>query len=203
MSGYAMCSREYRRIHTSKSTSYFLTFGSIARGSLPGGYEEWAEIEDYQLWVKEILPRLVVNPFIVALWALFESTVTEVASLIQKKKGVALGLADIKGKHFRSRIEKYYIHVLEFSFDISDKTSQVDLLGAIRNAIVHSNGRVEGLSKTNTELINGDKVEGVSESSYGGYLIIDLRYAKKSFELVEEYLRLLFDNYGALRKKRE
>jgi hypothetical protein len=62
---------------------------------------------------------------------------------------------------------------------------------------------VEGLSKTNTELINGDKVEGVSESSYGGYLIIDLRYAKKSFELVEEYLRLLFDNYGALRKKRE
>ena len=155
-------------------------------------------IEAHQLWVREELPRLVVNPFIVALWALFESVITDLASLIQKKQGKALSLNDIKGDNFLKRVDKYYRYVLQFPLDLnSDNEARLNFLGAIRNAIAHSNGRLSSLSKANQKAIQENDIQGVSRSSWD-YLVLEVEFACSSFELVEELLRNLFNKYNAL-----
>ena len=153
----------------------------------------------HQHWVSENLPRLVVNPFIVALWSVFESVVKEMADLIQKKQGEALGLADIKGKHLVDRIEKYYQHILHFPLDLnSSRKEKLNLLGAIRNTIAHHNGRLDRMSSANQKAIREGNVDGISESSDGSYLVIEVKYARSAFELIEQHLRMLFDRYGTL-----
>ena len=161
--------------------------------------DEWADVETHQHWVREGLPRLVVNPFIVAIWAFFETAATEVADLIQKKQNQPLGLSDIKARHLVDKLDKYYAHVLHFplGFDTSLKES-FNFLGAVRNAIVHSNGRLKGLSKSHQKAIRDGMIAGVSESRFGHYLVLEVSFARSSFVSVQQHLRMLFDRYGTL-----
>ena len=160
---------------------------------------EWDEIQDHQQWVREGLPRLVVNPFVVTVWALYEAAISDFADIVQKKQGAALALSDITGKHLVDRVDKYFRHVLHFPIDYSaDRMERLNFLGALRNSIVHNNGKMSGLKKSIQTRIESDEIEGVSASDYRVYIILEVEYARQAFETVKEHLLLLFKRYETL-----
>ena len=159
----------------------------------------YQEIQVHQNWVAEGLPRLVINPFVVSLWSFYELVLVELAGLVQEKKSSSLSLSDIKGKHMLARAEKYFNHVLAFPIDFTvDQRTRLNWLGVIRNAIVHSNGRMTGLTRRHQQALRESKVEGAGLSGNGNHVVLEVGYAKRTFEVVQEHVRLLFQRYEAL-----
>ena len=108
---------------------------------------EWDEAyRDYYHKVESLLPRLFRGPFIVSLYAVYESAITEVANLIQKTQQEHLCLDDIRGDDFLDRAKKYYKHVLDYELCKDNTTWQhITMLSELRNAIARTNGRLEML----------------------------------------------------------
>lgn len=159
----------------------------------------WNEIRDYRLWVDEELPRLVINPFIVSVWALYESVLSDLAAILQEKRGKSLGLSDIKGKHMVQRADKYFTHVLQFPIDYSeDRKAKLNFLGAFRNAIAHSNGKMSGLKQGLRTRIENGEFNGVSASGDRTRVVLEVEYAQSAFDTVSEHLKLLFERFEPL-----
>jgi len=161
----------------------------------------WPEDEDERQQcdyeIDEFLPRFFRAPFIVTLYAVYESAVKEVADLIKKKQGNALSLGDIRGDCFLERARKYYKHVLDFEL-CSDASSweRIMLLSRLRNEIAHANGRIvarddEARKKKIQEW--EEKYEGIHV--YGDYIIVDSSFVKETSHIVRKALEDLVDRY--------
>ena len=146
---------------------------------------------DYCYQVEVMLPRILRGPFLVALFAVYESSVTEIASLIQKKQKQPIALDDIKGD-LLDRAQKYYKHVLHFELSKSNRHWQrLVLLSDLRNAIAHTNGRIDMIrSGTKKKIL---KNQGVEEKF--GYVIVTEAFLRETFELVNEDLEDLVARY--------
>lgn len=87
-------------------------------------YEDYAESDllrqerDFQ--VKFVLPRVFRSPFLVTLFTVYETAVTEIAKLIQDKRGIQISLDDLKGD-LLSRAKNYYANVLHFELSKSNR----------------------------------------------------------------------------------
>lgn len=82
-------------------------------GLCPDDPEWHAALQEYDHRIDFLLPRFFRGPFLVALYAVYESAVTEIARLIQGKMDQKITINDIKGD-FLERAKKYYKHILEF-----------------------------------------------------------------------------------------
>ena len=147
--------------------------------------------EDYRCRVEITIPHILRGPFLVALFAVYEAAVTEIAPLVQKKQKQPIALDDIKGD-LLDRAKKYYKHVLNFELSKSNRHWQrLVLLSELRNAIAHTNGRIDMIrSGTKKKIL---KNEGVTEKL--GYLIVTEAFLRETFELVDEDLRDLVARY--------
>ena len=105
---------------------------------------EWSLIvQEYDYEVDFVLPRVLRNPFLVSLFAVYESTVTEIAKAMQQKKSAGISIDDLKGD-FLKHSKNYYGHVLQFQLSLSnDNWQRLMLLSDLRNAIAHTNGRLD------------------------------------------------------------
>ena len=108
---------------------------------------EWSLIvQEYDYEVDFVLPRVLRNPFLVSLFAVYESTVTEIAKAMQQKKSAGISIDDLKGD-FLKHSKNYYGHVLQFQLSLSnDNWQRLMLLSDLRNAIAHTNGRLDIVS---------------------------------------------------------
>lgn len=157
---------------------------------------KWEMVDMHKEWVDYVLPRLIVNPFIVSIWAFYESAMTHFAELVREKQRADLDLSDIRGKHLVDRLDKYFHYILKFPVGYTQPLKdELNFLGSLRNAIVHSNGRLRGLKKSYRDSIRNEEIEGFSFSGDGKYIMIDIEYARFTFETVSKHLRLLFDRY--------
>ena len=131
----------------------------------PDDEAEWSLLQqEYYYQVTFVLPRVLRNPFLVSLFAVYESAVTEIAKLIQQKRGLAISIADLKGDLLK-RSKKYYEHVLQFQLSLGNENWQrIMLLSDLRNAIAHTNGRLDMVSKRTRERIL--KSKGVTLSQH-------------------------------------
>jgi hypothetical protein len=66
---------------------------------------------------QQVLPRLLLAPFIISFWSLLESSVVEIADYIRRQRGVDLTLGDLKGS-FLSRAEKYFRSGLHYELSL-------------------------------------------------------------------------------------
>ena len=109
---------------------------------------EWhMAIQEYDERIEFLLPRFFRGPFLVALYAVYESAVTEVAQLMQQSLSQGISLKDLKGD-FLERVKKYYKHILNFNLCTEDKEWQgINILTELRNAFAHVNGRMEMLKE--------------------------------------------------------
>ena len=158
----------------------------------PDDEDEWfllAQLRDFQIEV--VLPRILRGPFLVTLFSVYESSVTEVAGLIQEKQGMRISLDDLKGDLLK-RAKKYYKDVLNFKLYASNVNwTRLKKLSLLRNAIAHSNGRMNMISARTGETILG--IEGVNGES--GYVIVDGALLRKAFALVNDELEDLMARY--------
>lgn len=158
----------------------------------PGDEAEWSLImQEYDYEVGFVLPRILRNPFLVSLFAVYESTVTEIAKAIQQQKGAGISIDDLKGG-FLKRSKNYYEHVLQFQLSLSnDNWQRLMLLSDLRNAIAHANGRVDRVSTRTIERIL--KSGGSKEEL--GFLVVEGTFLKETFAFVKDDLESLVERY--------
>ena len=153
---------------------------------------EWSLIvQEYDYEVDVVLPRVLRNPFLVSLFAVYESTVTEIAKAMQQKKSAGISIDDLKGD-FLKRSKNYYGHVLQFQLSLSnDNWQRLMLLSDLRNAIAHTNGRLDIVSTRTRERIL--KSGGVREEL--GFLVVEGTYLRETFAFVKDDLEGLVGRY--------
>ena len=141
------------------------------------------------------LPRLFRGPFLISLYAVYESSVIEIAALIQKKKGIQKSIKDVKG-NFLERAKKYYNDVIQFQlFSGNEAWQKINMIFEIRNAIAHTNGRIEMLNeKTRNKIIKWEKQKkGIYSTS--GYLVVEEIFLRDTLSLISESLNDLAQRY--------
>ena len=147
--------------------------------------QEW----DYQ--VNFVLPRVLRVPFLVTLFTVYEAAVTEIASLVQEKKGIQISIDDLKGG-LLDRAKKYYGSVLEIQLSQGNQHWQrISLLIDLRNSIAHTNGRLDLVNSQRKRKILMNS--GINE--YLGCIVVDADFLRESFMLVKEELEGLVDRY--------
>ncbi|MCJ7602960.1 MAG: hypothetical protein MUO63_15865 [Desulfobulbaceae bacterium] len=67
-----------------------------------------------------LLPRAFRGPFLVSLYAVYESSVTEIARMIQIAEEQSISLGDLRGD-FLDRSKKYFNHILKFDLCTDNK----------------------------------------------------------------------------------
>jgi hypothetical protein len=146
------------------------------------GADDW-ERPSTQRWIQqyteEELPRLFRAPIIVALWAVFESAILEVAKHLQKEGRHSLGIEDLRGENVFVRAEKYYDHILHFPLIKVEHSEAIEMLLVVRNVIAHINGRIEAIKIRNLQKIRS------WEHLHGG-ISTDLEYLSFTAEFVED-----------------
>jgi hypothetical protein len=97
--------------------------------------------------IEDTLPRFFRGPFICSLWAVTESTITDVAIYIQKKQKQKIGMKDIRDDNILNRAYKYFDHILNFPlFKDSNVKNRLEMIRVLRNAMAHGNGRLNAIS---------------------------------------------------------
>lgn len=157
---------------------------------------EWHQaINDYTERIEFLLPRFFRGPFLVSLYAVYESAVTEIAALMQKKLSLGISIKDIKGD-FLERSKKYYKHILKFDlYSESDTWQRINMLAELRNAFAHVNGRVEMLNQKSRKKIKNWGKQKLGIMSYSGYIVCDAKIVSQIFKAVSVSLKDLLDRY--------
>jgi len=125
---------------------------------------EWHEDQrEHYEFVDYVLPRIFHNSYLVSLWAGFESTVTELSKLINKKEDIRLRIDELKGG-FIDRAGKFYdilLNIQLFENDLQEK--KIRDVYKVRNLIAHANGRFETSKKGQIESYRKlvEKYEGI------------------------------------------
>ena len=153
---------------------------------------------EHDHYVEFVLPRIFRNPFLVSLYSVYESAVTEIADLVQKKLGRKPFNKRQRGK-FLDRIKEYYEATLDFQLSTNHQAwGRLGNLSHLRNAIAHGNGRV-GL-----DIVWQETREGIQEllknkepevKERFGYIIVRGDFLSKTYTLVKGDLDDLIDRY--------
>ena len=157
---------------------------------------EWHDVlREYDRRIDFLLPRFFRGPFLVALYAVYESAVTEIARLIQGKKNQKITINDIKGD-FLERAKKYYKYILAFDLYTEQKEwHSIKILSELRNAFAHANGRLEMLNKKSRETIQKLEKQNLGISTYCGYVICEASTVEDIFNIVRASLEGLVARY--------
>ena len=158
--------------------------------------EYWYLVDEHRHLINDVLPRILINPFVVSLWSLYETAIIDLADSIKKKEGTELYLHDINGSHFIARALKYYKHVLNFPLNISDQLlKDLKIISSLRNRVAHSNSRMKALSTSlKTDLEEG-QINGVEISRMGDFFLLKPSFAQWSFDLIEDHLNVVMNEY--------
>ena len=141
------------------------------------------------------LPRFFRGPFLVSLYAVYESIVTEIGRLIQGKQSQKIAINDFKGD-FLEKAKKYYKHILQFELYSEEKVwQQVKMLSELRNAFAHANGRLDMLNKKSRKIIKEWEQQKLGISTYSDYVICEENIVVEIFGAVRGSLEDLIERY--------
>jgi hypothetical protein len=151
--------------------------------------------QEFNHKVEFLLPRFFWSPFLVTLYAIYETAVTEIARLIQRSQGNNVAMNDFRGD-LLERADKYYKCILEFELCSSNKTwERIKMLAELRNAIVHVNGRIDMLKEKSRNKIQSWKNQNIGISAHYNFLLIDETFAKETFAQVRLSIEDLVERY--------
>jgi hypothetical protein len=157
---------------------------------------EWNEaLDEYNHRIDCLLPRFFRGPFLVALYAVYESAVTEIACLIQEGQSQQISVNDLKGD-FLEKAKKYYKHILCFELYAEEKEwHRVKMLSELRNAFAHVNGRIEMLNQKPRKTIKNWERQNLGISTYDGFIVCDSIIVADIFDIVRKSLENLVSRY--------
>jgi len=144
--------------------------------------------------IEFLFPRIFRGPFIVALYAVFEAAVTDISRLIQNKQSQPISMNDLKGE-FLERSKKYYKNIIRFDLHLNKEWQRVTILSEIRNAIAHTNGRMDLLNNgTRTKIYQWENQNMGIFTNYN-FLIVDQKFTSETYYAVRLYLDDLVSRY--------
>ena len=150
--------------------------------------------QELQDIIDSIFPRFFRYPFVISLWAVYESSIIEVANYMQKKNKLTLKIQDIQGRNFLDYAKKYFDHVLNFPVCTDDHIwERIGMLHTIRNAIAHGNGRIDFIKNTKTinKITNwANKDIGISINN--GKLLFSEDFLNETHTIISDSLKDLF-----------
>lgn len=157
---------------------------------------EWHEAtQNFNRRFDFLLPRTFRGPFLISLYAVYESSVTEISRMIQLAEKQFISLYDLRGD-FLDRSKKYFNHILKFDL-CTDNTvwQRIKMLSELRNAYAHVNGRLEMLNPGSRKKIKNWEKQNIGIENYNGYLVVHADITREIFELVRSSLDELFTRY--------
>jgi hypothetical protein len=157
---------------------------TIDDGDVDIAYQDIAEKRNY------VLPRFVRGPFVIALWATFESLIQAIARERAKATNAPLVMSQLRGDVI-ARATLYFDAILRLRLDNDpSRLNRLRDLYQVRNALVHANGNKEAMSKqgwhdlATTLLRNGVSVDG-----YRGLVVLPPEFVGRAFVDVSSSLR--------------
>jgi hypothetical protein len=145
-------------------------------------------LEDHDQRVQHVLPRYLRGSFIVAVIAVFETAVDEIADHLRKHSGAQLRLSDIRGDLIE-RTEKYFRHVLGHELFPDDSTAElVKRAVTLRNAYAHANGRLDAVFERDLPKLREWVTSGVGLSEDHGFIIPSEAFAESGLDAVQRTL---------------
>jgi len=151
--------------------------------------------QEYDRKVEFLLPRFFWGPFVVSLYAVLETSVLEIARLLQQSQKQGIGINDLRGD-FLERAKKYYKNVIKFELCGDTNTWQrIKILAEVRHAIAHANGRLDMLNENAKKKIKALEKQNLGISTYYNYILLDSCFAKETFTKVRSLLKSLVDRY--------
>jgi hypothetical protein len=173
----------------------------------PDDPEWYKAIQEYDHWVDLLLPRFFRGPFLVSLYALYESIVAEVAITIETLNPKLCSFQSFKKKRHLNFLEvssQYYAEVLQIDLCPDANTwKQLIVLMKFRHAIAHGNGRIASIQpqKFKSEIVEMARdIPGVD--TYSGYITFGKKFVAGITRIVlDELLRFIEANREACRTK--
>ena len=143
--------------------------------------------------VDRVLPRFFYDPYLVSLWAAYESGVIEIANYLKTQQQQALNIQDLRGS-FLDRARKYFDHVLKFPLCIDNQVWQkLKVIAELRHTIAHCNGRMAALKSGTRSRIEKWLTEDKGISILEGKLLLSDAFLRDAYEVINESLRDLLD----------
>lgn len=146
---------------------------------------DWAQ-SAVTVFTEYELPRMLRSPILVQLWAIYESAANRVAHTLRERGNHSLTLRDINGRNDLDKLEKYFEHVLHFPlFNDEETRNHLEMLRVLRNAISHSNGRIDDAFKERKK-DDWRKIRNWAAADPG--ISLDVGYLDLSAEFVQRVL---------------
>lgn len=149
--------------------------------------QELDERQDY------VLPRFLRGPFVVSLWACYESAVRELADYFRRVRQAKLELRDIRADNELLQFKKYYRDVLSVSLDdVPDRLAFMDDLRLVRNAIAHANGQRRAMTAGKWNMTAEALARrGVTVDDYRGVIVLTDAFLREAYDTTNVSLRAL------------
>ncbi|MGH7216845.1 MAG: hypothetical protein ACREIG_06380 [Nitrospiraceae bacterium] len=159
-----------------------------------GRDSDWTEVDiarqDLRYETEHVYPWAFRGSFVILLWALYETCVTEVAEFLQHRGRFELGLKDLRGDNFITRARKYFEHILRFPLH-SDPTiwDRLDRLYLVRNAFAHAGGRLSMMNEKARRGVQNLIRDGHDLTEDIGDVLVGAHFARESYDLVSALAR--------------
>lgn len=145
--------------------------------------------------IEVLIPRFFWGAFLVALYAVYETAITEIAKLIQTSQKQEVSMNDLKGGLLK-RAKKYYKNILTFNLCDCTKTWQrIEMLAELRNAIAHVNGRIDMLKPGSQRKIKAWEQQNIGISSDSNFLLVDEIFSEETFSTIRLSIEDLVKRY--------
>jgi len=154
--------------------------------------------EDYYYKVDYLFPFFFRGPFLVSLYALYESSITEIAQLINNKQKNVISLDDLRGS-FLERSNKYFKSIIGLKlYNNNDEWQRIQMLSELRHTVVHANGRLNMLNTNIRKKIKNWEKRKIGISVSHGFIVFDKNFTRETFRIVSNSLEALVNRYKQL-----
>ncbi|WP_409029038.1 hypothetical protein [Gracilimonas sediminicola] len=157
---------------------------------------EKQRIKNFEKSLRANLPQIIINPFIVSLWSLYETVIKDFAEILREEKKITKKLHQADGKYFIAKAINYFKKDLERDLFLSNKHSKdFRFLGNVRNSIAHHYAKFSSLSGEVQNKLKNKEYLGIQVHPEKDKIILSLEFAEHMFESVRDHLLTLLNKY--------
>jgi len=141
---------------------------------------------------EEIVPRFARGPLLISLWALFETSIDQLARYVANDKDVVLMIRDINGRTFKEKWDKYFNYILRYPLPLDTQTWQrLDEIRIVRNCYAHANGQLQYIKENDENKLRA--LVGKTDDLFidSDYIILTKSYLQQSFQIIDTVLKKL------------
>ncbi|SRR6266571_1732866 len=141
-----------------------------------------------------VTTRFLAGAAMIATWAIYEATVSQMADYVRDQKEVSLRMSRLKGD-FLERARTYYDDVLKFDLHpLGTDWTRLQRLAELRHLIAHANGRLWDVPGEDRKRLESWIKSTAGLSIVGDeYVVVSLDFVRQSHTFVDGLLKDLVD----------